>query len=59
MGQIDAALAEFRNALLLDPLSAIINTNYAYTLSAAHRHDEAVQQFCKTLEMDPNLFAAD
>jgi Tfp pilus assembly protein PilF len=58
MGQIDAALAEFRNALLLDPLSGIINTNYAYTLSAADRYDEAVQQFRKTLEMDPNFFAA-
>jgi TolB-like protein/Flp pilus assembly protein TadD/predicted Ser/Thr protein kinase len=58
MGQMDAALGEFRNALLLDPLSGIINTNYAYTLSAAHRYDEAVQQFRKTLEMDPNFFTA-
>jgi TolB-like protein/predicted Ser/Thr protein kinase len=58
MGQMDAALAEFRNALLLDPLSGIINTNYAYTLSAAHRYDESVQQFRKTLQMDPNFFSA-
>jgi tetratricopeptide (TPR) repeat protein len=58
MGQMDAALGEFRDALLLDPLSGIINTNYAYTLSAAHRYDEAVQQFRKTLEMDPNFSAA-
>ena len=58
VGQMDAALGEFRNALLLDPLSGIINTNYGYTLSAAHRNDEAVQQFRKTLEMDPNFFTA-
>ena len=58
MGQMDAALAEFRNALLLDPLSGIINTNYAYTLSAAHRYDESVDQFRKTLQMDPNFFSA-
>jgi TolB-like protein/Flp pilus assembly protein TadD/predicted Ser/Thr protein kinase len=58
MGQMDAALGEFRNALLLDPLSGIINTNYAYTLGAAHRNDEAVQQYRKTLEIDPNFFTA-
>jgi TolB-like protein/Flp pilus assembly protein TadD/predicted Ser/Thr protein kinase len=58
MGRMDTALSEFRNALLLDPLSGIINTNYAYTLSAAHRYDEAVQQFRKTLEMDPKFFSA-
>jgi len=58
VGQMDAALGEFRNALLLDPLSGIINTNYAYTLGAAHRNDEAMQQYRKTLEIDPNFFTA-
>ena len=58
MGQIDAALGEFHNALLLDPLSGIINTNYAYTFSAAHRYDEAVQQYRKTLEIDPSFLTA-
>jgi TolB-like protein len=58
MGQVDAALGEFRNALLLDPLSGIINTNYAYTLSVAHRYDEAVQQYRKTLEIDPSFLTA-
>ena len=58
MGQMDAALGEFRNALLLDPLSGIINTNYAYTFSAAHRYDEAVQQYRKTLEIDPSFLTA-
>ena len=58
MGQMDAALGEFRNALLLDPFSGIINTNYAYTLSAAHRNDEAVQQYRKTLEIDPSFLTA-
>jgi len=58
MGQMDAALGEFRNALLLDPLSGIINTNYAYTFSTAHRYDEAVQQYRKTLEIDPSFLTA-
>ena len=55
MGQTDAALGEMRNALLLDPLSPIINVNYAYTLYAAHRYEEALQQFRKSLELDPNF----
>jgi TolB-like protein/Flp pilus assembly protein TadD len=55
MGKTDAALGEFRTALLLDPLSPIVNANYAYTLYAAHRYDQALQQFSKTLEIDPNF----
>jgi len=58
MGKTDAALDEIRNALLLDPLSGIINVNYAYTLCAAHRYDESVQQFQKTLQIDPNFSTA-
>ncbi|HEX9121139.1 MAG TPA: tetratricopeptide repeat protein [Terriglobales bacterium] len=53
--QTDAALSEFRTALAVDPLSPIINVNYAYTLYAAHRYEEALQQFRKSLELDPNF----
>ena len=55
IGRIDEALSEFRSALLLDPLSPIVNTNYAYTLYAAHRYDDALQQYRKTFEIDPNF----
>ncbi len=55
MAKYNDALAEMRSALLLDPLSGIINVNYGYTLNAAHRYDEAVQQFRKTIDMDPNF----
>lgn len=55
MGQFDAALAEIRSALTLDPFSLIVNTNYAYVLVVAHRYDEALQQFRTTLELDPNF----
>jgi TolB-like protein/predicted Ser/Thr protein kinase len=55
MGQTDAALGEIRSALLLDPLSPIINANYGYTLYVAHRYEESLQQFRKTLELDPNF----
>jgi eukaryotic-like serine/threonine-protein kinase len=55
MKQTEAALDEFRTALTLDPLSLITNANYAYTLSVAHRYDDALQQFRKSLEIDPNF----
>jgi serine/threonine protein kinase/TolB-like protein/Flp pilus assembly protein TadD len=54
MKRYDEALAEFRTALLLDPLSNIMNVNYAYVMFAAHRYDEAAQQFRKAIEMDPS-----
>ncbi len=53
--RFDQALEEFRLALSLDPLSPIMNTNYAATLMDAHRYPEALAQFQKTLERDPNF----
>jgi serine/threonine protein kinase/predicted Zn-dependent protease len=53
--RFDPALEEFRLALSLDPLSPIMNTNYATTLMDAHRYPEALAQFQKTLERDPNF----
>jgi serine/threonine protein kinase/tetratricopeptide (TPR) repeat protein len=55
MGQIESALAEIHGALAMDPLSPIINANYAFTLYAAHRPDQALQQYRKALEVDPNF----
>jgi len=56
--RFDQALEEFRLALSLDPLSPIMNTNYATTLMDAHRFPEALAQFQKTLERDPNFSPA-
>jgi|SRR5215467_1486143 len=53
--RLDQALAEFRIALSLDPLSPIINTNYGWTLMAAHRYDESLAQYQKTIQRDPNF----
>jgi TolB-like protein/tetratricopeptide (TPR) repeat protein len=53
MGKVEPALAEFRNALALDPLAPITNANYAFTLSVAHRYEDALQQFRRCLEIDP------
>jgi eukaryotic-like serine/threonine-protein kinase len=56
--RIDEALKEFQIALSLDPLSPIVNTNYAATLMIARRYPEALAQFQKTLERDPNFAPA-
>jgi eukaryotic-like serine/threonine-protein kinase len=51
--RIDQALDQFRVALSLDPLSSIVNTNYATTLMVAGRYSEALAEFRKTLDRDP------
>jgi serine/threonine protein kinase/Tfp pilus assembly protein PilF len=56
--RIEEALEQFRTALSLDPLSSIVNTNYAVTLMYARRYPEAVAQFQKVLARDPNFAPA-
>jgi eukaryotic-like serine/threonine-protein kinase len=56
--RLDQALEEIRLALSLDPLSSIMNTNYAATLLFAHRYPEALEQFQKTLQRDPSFLPA-
>ena len=56
--QLDHALEEFHTALSLDPLSLIINVNYAWTLMAAHRYQESLDQFQKVLQRDPSFAPA-
>ncbi|PYX50539.1 MAG: hypothetical protein DMG79_05625 [Acidobacteria bacterium] len=56
--RFDQALEEFHIALALDPLSPIMNTNYATVLMDAHRYPEALAQFHKTVERDPNFVPA-
>jgi eukaryotic-like serine/threonine-protein kinase len=49
------ALEQYRTAISLDPLSSIINTNYAVMLMEARRYPEALAQFQKVLARDPNF----
>ena len=51
--RIDQALEEFRTALSLDPLSPIVNMNYAVALTTANRYPEALAQFRKIMESEP------
>jgi len=56
--RFDQAFEELHIALALDPLSPIMNTNYATTLMDAHRFPEALAQFHKTIERDPTFVPA-
>jgi serine/threonine protein kinase/Tfp pilus assembly protein PilF len=51
----DEALEQYRIALSLDPLSSIVNTNYALMLMQAKRYSESLAQFQKVLARDPNF----
>ncbi|MDP2886254.1 MAG: protein kinase [Ignavibacteria bacterium] len=52
LGRHDEAIREITRARELDPLSLIINTNVAYAHYFAGEYDKAVEQFCRTIEMD-------
>ncbi|MBO6556509.1 MAG: hypothetical protein JJ957_08420 [Pseudomonadales bacterium] len=52
LGRADEALQQFNNALKLDPLSIIINTNVAQALGMKGSIDEALAQTNRILEID-------
>jgi len=58
LGHLDQAIEEGKRALKLDPLSPIINADFAWTYFCARRFDKAERQACKTLEIDPQFFLA-
>jgi TolB-like protein/DNA-binding winged helix-turn-helix (wHTH) protein/Flp pilus assembly protein TadD len=58
LGRYDAAIEEMRKAKNLDPLSLIINADFAELLVIAHFYDESISQSRKTIEMDPNFALA-
>jgi len=55
MKRMDDAAEQYQTALSLDPLSSIVNTNYAVLLMEARRYPESLAQFQKVLERDPNF----
>jgi len=58
MNRMDEAAIEFRTTISLDPLSSIVNTNYAVILMDQRRYGDAEVQFKKVLERDPNFMPA-
>ena len=55
MGRYDDATEEIKRAQQLDPLSLIINANKGYYLYFARQYDAAIEQYRRTLEIDPNF----
>ncbi|MDQ6651300.1 MAG: protein kinase, partial [Acidobacteriota bacterium] len=55
MGRLNEALAQRNLALELDPLSLVINFEAGLGLYYDRRYDQAIEQFQKTLELDPNF----
>jgi serine/threonine protein kinase/tetratricopeptide (TPR) repeat protein len=53
--RLDEAQAQYRTALSLDPLSNIVNTNYAVLLMDAKNYTESLAQFQRVLDRDPNF----
>ncbi|MGA7931147.1 MAG: protein kinase [Candidatus Sulfotelmatobacter sp.] len=56
--RLNAAEAQYRTALSLDPLSSIVNTNYAVMLMVAKQYPGSLAQFQKVLARDPNFAPA-
>jgi serine/threonine protein kinase/tetratricopeptide (TPR) repeat protein len=58
LGRFDEGVREIKRALDLDPFSPIINTNFGVALLLAGKEQDALSQYQKALELDPNLAAA-
>ena len=54
LGDFDHALSEMNRAVELDPFSGIINANLGWCYLCARRYPEAIAQFRKAAELDPN-----
>ena len=55
MGRFDDAIHEGRRAQELDPLSTYAITSLAYIYTLAHRYDEALIAFNKSVELEPDI----
>ncbi len=58
MGRHDGAMQEIKLAQKLDPLGSAVNTAEGRILHFARRYDDAIAQFQKVLELDPNFVPA-
>ncbi len=56
-GHSDESIAAIGSALRLDPLSLPVNRSVAELLYFAGRFDESIDQFHKSIEMDPHYLA--
>jgi TolB-like protein/tetratricopeptide (TPR) repeat protein len=57
-GRVDAAIAETKRTLALDPLSLADNVTLGLEFFLARQYDDAIEQERKVLELDPNFGTA-
>ena len=55
MGRTEESISEAKQALELDPLSLMINSNLGWSYYLAGRDDEAIEHYRVVIEMDPNF----
>lgn len=55
-GRVDESIVQEKEALRLDPLSLIINSDLGSRLRSAGKYDQAVEQLQKTLNIDPDFY---
>ena len=58
MGRRGEAMGEIRQAQILDPLALTISTAVGRIWHFARQYDQAIEQFLKTLDLDPNFVSA-
>jgi TolB-like protein/DNA-binding winged helix-turn-helix (wHTH) protein/Tfp pilus assembly protein PilF len=58
LGHSREALAEDKKALEFDPLSPLVNSQLGWHFFFARQYDQAIEQFNKTLELDPDFTSA-
>jgi serine/threonine protein kinase/TolB-like protein/Tfp pilus assembly protein PilF len=54
-GRFEEAIAENKRSIELDPLSLVINTTLRQTFCYARQYDQVMDQYRKTLELDPHF----
>lgn len=58
LGRFDEAMAELQRAKKFDPLSHIINADLGLPFYFTEQYEQAIQQYRRTLEVDPNFIWA-
>jgi serine/threonine-protein kinase len=55
MGRLDEALSHLKDAVELDPLSAVHNAALAHVFFLSGQHDQAIAQYQRAVDLDPGL----
>jgi serine/threonine protein kinase/TolB-like protein/Tfp pilus assembly protein PilF len=55
MGRLEESTRELKQAQELDPLSLEINSDLGLSFFLGRQYDQAIEQFLKAIEMDPNF----